>query len=89
MLVDTLKLDRFVLVGHSIGGGVAGTFAATRPHRVSQLVLVNSAGYLSEGGKPPWPTRFVRLALIGEIASYFKPRLWVRRTLRLTPIRRW
>jgi pimeloyl-ACP methyl ester carboxylesterase len=84
MLVDTLKLDRFVLGGHSIGGGVAWTFAATRPHRVSQLILVNSAGYLSEGGKARWPTRLARLALIGEIASYFKPKLWVRRTLRRT-----
>ena len=82
MLVDTLKLDRFVLVGHSIGGGVAWTFTATRPHRVSQLILVNSAGYPSEGGKSRWPTRLARLALIGEIASYFKPKLWVRRTLR-------
>jgi triacylglycerol esterase/lipase EstA (alpha/beta hydrolase family) len=44
MLVDTLNLDRFVLVGHSLGGGVAWTFAATRPDRVSQLILVNSAG---------------------------------------------
>jgi pimeloyl-ACP methyl ester carboxylesterase len=84
MLADTLKLDRFVLAGHSIGGGVAWTFAATRPHRVSQLILVNSAGYLSEGGKARWPTRLARLALIGEIASYFKPKLWVRRTLRRT-----
>jgi pimeloyl-ACP methyl ester carboxylesterase len=82
MLVDTLKLDRFVLIGHSIGGGVAWTFAAMRPHRVSQLILVNSAGYPADGGKPRWPTRFARLALIGEIASYFKPKLWVRRTLR-------
>lgn len=84
MLVDTLKLERFVLVGHSIGGGVAWTFAATRPHRVSQLILVNSAGYAPESGKARWPTRLARLALIGEFASYFKPKLWVRRTLRRT-----
>lgn len=82
MLADKLKLDRFVLVGHSIGGGVAWTFAARRPDRVSQLILVNSAGYPHRSGKARWPTRLARLALVGEIASYFKPKLWVRRTLR-------
>ena len=39
------NLDRFVLVGHSMGGAVAWTFAATRPDRVSQLILVDAAGY--------------------------------------------
>jgi pimeloyl-ACP methyl ester carboxylesterase len=29
-----------------------------------------------------WPTRLVRLAVLGDIVSYFKPELWVRRTLR-------
>jgi pimeloyl-ACP methyl ester carboxylesterase len=84
ILVNKLNLDRFVLAGHSIGGGVAWTFAATRPDRVSQLILVNSAGYPTESGKARWPTRLARLALIGEIASYFKPKSWVRRTLRRT-----
>src|SRR6201987_4442532 len=32
-LVNALKLDRFVLAGHSLGGAVAWTFAATRPER--------------------------------------------------------
>ena len=52
-LVDTLKIDRFVLVGHSLGGAVAWTFAATRPDRVSQLILVDSAGYPRDGNRRP------------------------------------
>ena len=49
VLVDTLHLDRFALVGHSMGGAVAWSFAATRPDRVSQLVLVDAAGYPRRG----------------------------------------
>jgi pimeloyl-ACP methyl ester carboxylesterase len=60
---------------------VAWTFAATRPDRVSQLILVDSAGYLAEGSKAPWPTRLLRLPLVGDISIYFKPERWVRRTL--------
>ena len=51
--VDTLNLDRFVLAGHSIGGAVAWTFAATRPDRVSQLILIDAAGYPRATGDVP------------------------------------
>lgn len=80
-LAGTLKLDRFVLVGHSLGGGVAWYFAATRPRRVSQLILVDSAGYPPAGGDLRWPTWLARLPLVGEVGIYFKPEIWVRRTL--------
>lgn len=80
-LARTLGLHRFVLVGHSLGGGVAWYFAATHPGRVSQLILVDSAGYPPEGREFRWPTRLARLPVVGDVGIYFKPELWVRRTL--------
>jgi pimeloyl-ACP methyl ester carboxylesterase len=78
LLADRLCLDRFALAGHSLGGAVAWTFAATRPGRVSQIILVDAAG---ENRKAPWPTRLARLPVVGDIAIYFKPEQWVRRKL--------
>jgi pimeloyl-ACP methyl ester carboxylesterase len=43
-VADTLGLDRFVLVGHSMGGGVALTYAGAHPDRVAGLVLVDPIG---------------------------------------------
>ncbi len=43
-VADKLGLERFVLVGHSMGGGVALTFAGKYPKRVSGLVLVDPIG---------------------------------------------
>lgn len=43
-VVDTLGLDRFVLVGHSMGGGVALVYAGDHPDRVAGLVLVDPIG---------------------------------------------
>lgn len=47
--VDALGLGRFILVGWSMGGGVAQLFAAQHPDTVEKLVLVDSVspkGYL-------------------------------------------
>lgn len=42
-LLDALRLDAVALVGLSLGGGIASSFAATYPDRVRALVLVESA----------------------------------------------
>jgi pimeloyl-ACP methyl ester carboxylesterase len=77
-LIDALKLDRFVLAGHSLGGAVAWTFAARRPDRVTQLILIDAAG---ENRQPPLPTRLARLPVVGDIGIHFRPEQWVRRKL--------
>jgi len=43
-VVETLRLDRFVLVGHSMGGGAALTYAGAHPDCVAGLVLVDPIG---------------------------------------------
>lgn len=41
-LLDHLKVDRFIPVGHSMGGMIAQTIALAHPDRVARMVLVNS-----------------------------------------------
>jgi pimeloyl-ACP methyl ester carboxylesterase len=41
-LADALRLDRFAILGHSMGGGTALVLAAEHPARVSHLLLVAS-----------------------------------------------
>lgn len=41
-VLDHLEIDRFVLVGHSMGGMIAQTLTLDHPDRVERLVLVNS-----------------------------------------------
>ncbi len=43
-VVDALGLDRFALVGHSFGAGVALEYAAARPARVTHLVVADPIG---------------------------------------------
>ncbi len=55
-LLDRLGIARASLVGHSIGGRLAWSFAAAHPERVDRLVLIAPDGFASPGfdyGKPP------------------------------------
>jgi pimeloyl-ACP methyl ester carboxylesterase len=44
VIVDSLGLDRFVLIGHSMGGGAALVYAGIDPERVQGLVLIDPIG---------------------------------------------
>jgi len=45
-LMDTLRLPKVILVGHSMGGGVAMTVALDHPERVAGLGLISCAANL-------------------------------------------
>jgi pimeloyl-ACP methyl ester carboxylesterase len=44
MVVDQLGIERFILVGHSMGGSVAGAYTGIYPERVAGLLLVDPSG---------------------------------------------
>ena len=63
-LMDKLGLARTSLVGNSIGGRIAWTFAGTYPERMNKLVLVAPDGFASPGfeyGKKPEVPAMVKL----------------------------
>jgi len=43
-LVDSLGLQKFILLGHSYGGGVIATYAGMHPERVAALLFVDAIG---------------------------------------------
>jgi pimeloyl-ACP methyl ester carboxylesterase len=55
-LMQRLKVQKIVLVGHSIGGRIAWYFAAKHPELIAKLVLIAPDGFESPGmsyGKAP------------------------------------
>jgi pimeloyl-ACP methyl ester carboxylesterase len=47
---DALRLDRFSLLGHSLGAGIASLAAAAAPSRVRELLLVEGLGAMADDG---------------------------------------
>ncbi|WP_295637255.1 alpha/beta hydrolase [Novosphingobium sp.] len=80
-LMDQLGVDRAAVIGNSLGGRIAWTFAATRPERVSRLVLISPDGFASPGfayEKPP------EVPLLLKVLPYIAPRGMLRENLAVT-----
>ena len=70
-LMDQLGVARASLVGNSLGGRIAWSFAALHPDRVARLVLISPDGFASPGfayGKAP------EVPLIMKALPYIAPR---------------
>jgi pimeloyl-ACP methyl ester carboxylesterase len=79
-LMDQLGIEVASLVGNSLGGRIAWTFAASYPERVARLVLVSPDGYASPGfeyGKAP------EIPAIMNAMKYVLPRFLLRSNLAL------
>jgi pimeloyl-ACP methyl ester carboxylesterase len=66
-LLDSLHIDRFTVVGHSMGGMLATRIALMFPERVEKLVLVNPIGL--EDWKTVVPYRSIDLAYAEELRA--------------------
>ena len=68
-LLDALGLDRITLVLHDWGGMIGMAVAHRNPHRISRLVITNTAAFGPPDGKPiP-----IRLRLIRDLAPLAAP----------------
>jgi pimeloyl-ACP methyl ester carboxylesterase len=66
-LLDSLGIERFTVVGHSMGGMLAARFALMFPERVERLVLVNPIGL--EDWKTVVPYRSIDEAYAEELRA--------------------
>jgi pimeloyl-ACP methyl ester carboxylesterase len=63
MFMDGLGIPSASLVGHSMGGGTAITFAGQHPHKVDKLVLVDAVGIPNQ---LPFKGKFFQLPRVPE-----------------------
>ena len=77
-LMDQMGVAQAHLIGHSMGGRIAWSFAARQPQRVARLVLVAPDGFASPGfeyGKAP------EVGAVAELMRWALPRPLLRMSL--------
>lgn len=61
LFAETLGLKNFHIAGNSMGGGIAGIFAAKYPEKVKSLILFDNAGI-----KSPTPSEMQKIVMSGK-----------------------
>ncbi|MCH2204050.1 MAG: alpha/beta hydrolase, partial [Fuerstiella sp.] len=91
-IVTHLKLDRFVLGGNSMGGGVTWRYTLQHPDQVEGMILVDAVGLpqwsmrpranaATKGRSGPAAFRLLRQPWFRAVARYMDPRRLVRQGL--------
>jgi pimeloyl-ACP methyl ester carboxylesterase len=80
-LLDTLKVQRAVLGGNSLGGEVAWRTAAMAPQRVASLVLVDAVGPAFTPTSVPLGFALARLPVINRVMDVALPRALVAQSV--------
>ena len=81
-IADGLGLDRFVLGGNSMGGGIAMAYAIAHPERLAGLVLVDAGGApIRREGGGNIGFKLATMPVVGSALSQIFPRAIVERSL--------
>jgi pimeloyl-ACP methyl ester carboxylesterase len=74
-LLSKLNVDKAVIGGNSMGGGVSWAYALEHPEKVEALLLVDASGQpYARSGKTPLGFRLMRMPVIKEAARFIAPR---------------
>jgi len=76
--LEAMDLDEVMLVGNSLGGGIATLMALLHPEKVGRLILIDAAAYDTEY---PFIMKMARLPFSEAVARFFFCRWVVKQTL--------
>lgn len=64
-LLKALKIDRAIIIGHSLGGGMAAALALAHPEQVAGLVFISAASHPWPGGDVDWTYDVANIPVVG------------------------
>jgi len=80
-LCAKLGVQKFTLVGNSMGGAIAWNYDITHPGRLDKLVLIDAAGYPKTKEKGSLGFLIASTSVINNLLLYFTPKVLVRKSL--------
>jgi pimeloyl-ACP methyl ester carboxylesterase len=81
-LMDKLGVQKAVLAGNSFGGNLAWKVAVDHPQRVSQLVLVDAAGYPFDPQSMPIGFKIAQIQALKPLMQNILPRSMIESSVR-------
>jgi len=78
--LSKLKIDRFHLVGNSLGGNIAWNYTAEHPAKVAKLVLIDASG-LPTNKPQPAIFKMAKTPVLNSLFLYVTPKFIIRKNI--------
>ncbi len=79
--VEQMGVDSFAIAGNSLGGYIAWAYTVMHPEKVSQLILLDAAGYPSEGSADALAFKVASNPILSPLMKYITPKSFIRKNL--------
>jgi len=79
--LDSIGVEKCILAGNSLGGGIAWNFSLTYPVMVDKLILIDATGYPSEGKSVPIAFQLAQTPILKNIFTFITPRSMVKSSI--------
>ncbi|HQR94619.1 MAG TPA: alpha/beta hydrolase, partial [Sediminibacterium sp.] len=77
-----LSVNKCIIIGNSLGGGIAWHYALAYPQKVAKLVLVDASGFSSlSKSKGALGFKIAQTPVLNQIVKFVTPRFLVRKSL--------
>ena len=75
-----IKIDKFHLVGNSLGGNIAWNYAAEYPEKVLKLILIDASGLPTFTPQPPI-FKMAKTPILNSLFLYITPKFIIRKNM--------
>ena len=78
--LSKIKLDKFYLVGNSLGGNIAWNYAAEYPEQVEKLILLDASG-LPTNKPQPAIFKMAKTPVLNSLFLYVTPKFFIKKNM--------
>ena len=79
--ISKMGLDTFSIAGNSLGGYIAWAYTLEHPQKISQLILLDAAGYPHEGESDALAFKIASNPYLRPLMKHITPKSFVRKNL--------
>lgn len=80
-LLIKLKVNRCMIGGNSLGGGIAWHFAVAHPNKVNKLILIDASGYPKKNEKGSLGFKIAQIPVINNLLLYITPKFLIQKSI--------
>ena len=76
-----LKVNKCIIAGNSLGGGIAWEYAVAYPNKVTKLILIDAGGYPKKNEKGSLGFAIASMPVINKLLLFITPKSLVKKSL--------